>query len=342
MPLTYHTLLTDLFEFRLRDSSLATATVATLSKSINPLRSTASAATAASAATTTLSAASAMSTSTHTSLEFLTKDFSSLKEEIPFLAKNLTSYITFDNLFYYTLACIAFNPIFWNIVARLQYRTKFITKVTRSAKLGCYLLAITIFSLGIYRDSVYHELLKAQPTYQPLLDSFIIKAVAVVSFAVGNIFVITSMWSLGVTGTYLGDYFGILMKERVTGFPFSVNNNPMYNGSTLCFLGTALWYGKPVGLVVTLFVWVMYKIALLFEEPFTAKIYAYHLKLDWSTKWTPPSAHKVAHKAAHISGHKHIKMRPPSANLALFYMSNMSNANCRQKEYLKSRFSIGV
>lgn len=87
-------------------------------------------------------------------------------------------------------------------------------------------------------------------------------------------FVLTSMWALGVTGTYLGDYFGILMKERVTCFPFNVNDNPMYNGSTLCFLGTALWYGKPTGLLVTAFVYIMYKIALLFEEPYTAKIYA--------------------------------------------------------------------
>ena len=81
------------------------------------------------------------------------------------------------------------------------------------------------------------------------------------------------MWALGVTGTYLGDYFGILMKERVTGFPFNFFDNPMYDGSTLCFFGTALYYGKPTGLLVSLFVYNMYKFALFFEEPFTAKIY---------------------------------------------------------------------
>lgn len=41
-----------------------------------------------------------------------------------------------------------------------------------------------------------------------------------------------------------------------------------------------LWYGKPTGILVTLFVFIMYKIALLFEEPFTAKIYANRQKLD--------------------------------------------------------------
>ncbi|GMG14015.1 unnamed protein product [[Candida] boidinii] len=79
---------------------------------------------------------------------------------------------------------------------------------------------------------------------------------------------------LGVTGTYLGDYFGILMDERVTGFPFNVTNNPMYNGSTLCFLGTALWFGKPAGIFVAGFVYFLYQVALIFEEPFTGMIYA--------------------------------------------------------------------
>lgn len=82
------------------------------------------------------------------------------------------------------------------------------------------------------------------------------------------------MWALGVTGTYLGDYFGILMDSRVTGFPFNVVDNPMYVGSTLSFLGTAFWYAKPTGLIVSLGVFIMYRIALRFEEPFTAQIYA--------------------------------------------------------------------
>lgn len=90
----------------------------------------------------------------------------------------------------------------------------------------------------------------------------------------GNILVLSSMWALGITGTYLGDYFGILMDEMVTGFPFNVTDAPMYYGSTMSFLGTALWFGKPVGVVLTGLVFVVYKVALSFEDPFTAGIYA--------------------------------------------------------------------
>lgn len=57
----------------------------------------------------------------------------------------------------------------------------------------------------------------------------------------GSVFVLSSMWALGITGTYLGDYFGILMDARVTGFPFNVLENPMYIGSSMNFLGISLW-----------------------------------------------------------------------------------------------------
>lgn len=190
------------------------------------------------------------------------------------LAQNWSEYVVLDSEFKYAIGAVAFNPIFWNIVARLEYNTHLLTKVAGSPYRGCYALAATIFSLGIYRDSVYHAALLNQPTFQPFLDSTLIKSLAIFTFSFGNVLVLSSMWALGVTGTYLGDYFGILMDRRVEGFPFNIDNNPMYNGSTLCFLGTALWYGKPAGVLVTLFVYVMYKIALLFEEPFTAKIYA--------------------------------------------------------------------
>lgn len=32
-----------------------------------------------------------------------------------------------------------------------------------------------------------------------------------------------------------------LYQEKVESFPFNVTANPMYYGSTLSFLGTALW-----------------------------------------------------------------------------------------------------
>ncbi|KAF8867255.1 phospholipid methyltransferas-like protein [Acephala macrosclerotiorum] len=172
------------------------------------------------------------------------------------------------------VASIAFNPIFWNTVARQEYHNKLLTKLAGGNSLrACYGLAVTIFSLGIFRDFLYERALRDQPTH-PLLESAVSTYIAYAFMAAGNILVVSSMWALGVTGTYLGDYFGILMDDIVTGFPFNVTASPMYYGSTMTFLGSALWYGKPAGILLTAEVLIVYLIALKYEDPFTAEIYA--------------------------------------------------------------------
>ncbi|XP_029784770.1 phosphatidylethanolamine N-methyltransferase isoform X4 [Suricata suricatta] len=57
---------------------------------------------------------------------------------------------------------------------------------------------------------------------------------------IGSTFVLSSFFALGFTGTFLGDYFGILMEARVTTFPFNILDNPMYWGSTANYLGWAI------------------------------------------------------------------------------------------------------
>ncbi|KAL2281780.1 hypothetical protein FJTKL_11254 [Diaporthe vaccinii] len=159
-------------------------------------------------------------------------------------------------------AAIAFNPTFWNIVARREYRTRFMTKTFGgNAQRACYALAATIFGLGLCRDFLYERALRHQPPH-PLLDTDAAKYLGYALIAGGNILVVTSTWALGITGTFLGDYFGILMDDMVTGFPFSVCDAPMYYGSTMSFLGTALLYGRPAGILLTAWVLTVYLVAL--------------------------------------------------------------------------------
>ncbi|MCJ1252515.1 Phosphatidyl-N-methylethanolamine N-methyltransferase [Lignoscripta atroalba] len=120
----------------------------------------------------------------------------------------------------------------------------------------------------------YERALRHQPTSPLLLHPLISTYLAYTLILTGNVLVLSSMWALGFTGTYLGDYFGILMDDVVTSFPFNVTDAPMYYGSTLSFLGTALLYGKPAGLLLTAEVLAVYMVALRFEDPFTAEIYA--------------------------------------------------------------------
>jgi phosphatidylethanolamine/phosphatidyl-N-methylethanolamine N-methyltransferase len=114
----------------------------------------------------------------------------------------------------------------------------------------------------VLRDHLYNEALSQQPVHPALQQPLIAYGL----IAAGNVLVLTSMWALGVTGTYLGDYFGILMDERVEGFPFNVTGAPMYWGSTCSFLGVALLRGRPAGLLLTVEVFLMYWFALKFEE----------------------------------------------------------------------------
>jgi phosphatidylethanolamine/phosphatidyl-N-methylethanolamine N-methyltransferase len=136
---------------------------------------------------------------------------------------------------------------------------------------------VVIFSIGIFRDFLYERALRSQPSH-PLLETELSNYIAYGLLACGNILVLSSMWALGIMGTYLGDYFGILMDDMVTGFPFNISDAPMYYGSTMSFLGTAILFGKPAGILLTAEVFIVYLIALRFEDPFTAGIYAKRAK----------------------------------------------------------------
>ncbi|KAK1836685.1 phosphatidyl-N-methylethanolamine N-methyltransferase [Podospora conica] len=170
-------------------------------------------------------------------------------------------------------SAIVFNPTFWNIVARREYRTRFLTRAFGGAQAATYALAVTIFSLGLVRDFLYERALRDQPSH-PLMVGDVPTYAAYALLALGNTLVISSTLRLGITGTFLGDYCGILMDSMVTGFPFNVTSAPMYWGSTMNFLGTALLYGKPAGVLLTCLVYVVYLVAIQYENPFTAGIYA--------------------------------------------------------------------
>ncbi|KAK3994621.1 putative methylene-fatty-acyl-phospholipid synthase [Cladorrhinum sp. PSN332] len=194
---------------------------------------------------------------------------------LPVSFSELLEYVDFNQRsFLISAASIAFNPTFWNIVARKEYRTKFLTKTFGGNRdVACYALAVTIFGLGIIRDFLYERALRDQPSHPALAGENVTYA-AYALLAVGNLLVVASTWQLGIQGTFLGDYFGILKDKMITGFPFNITSAPMYHGSTLSFLGTALLYGKPAGILLTLHVLVVYTIAIQFENPFTAGIYA--------------------------------------------------------------------
>lgn len=177
-----------------------------------------------------------------------------------------------DTKFIYAVASIIAAPLIWNILARLEFYTHILTKLAFGNKYwGCYVLAVYIFSFSLFRDHLILQAVQHQAKWIGLNDN--VALLGYVFMGMGQLFALTSLYKLGVTGTYLGDYFGIYMNERVTSFPFNTVEHPMYYGSTLTFLGTSFVYKSPVGLVLTGVIFIMYLIAIQIEGPFTTYIY---------------------------------------------------------------------
>ncbi|KAJ7982964.1 phospholipid methyltransferase [Mycena polygramma] len=186
--------------------------------------------------------------------------------------QHLSTYVDLSKpSLYVCLVSIAASPLAWNLIGRNEYKHHTLTKLI-GARVACTVLGVTIFLAGLLRDVLYRVALHDQPQYplpyeiQTLLSWFI--------FGSGNFLVAASYYALGFYGTFVGDYFGILQDKRVTSFPFNVLDNPMYVGATLCFVGAALWYERPTGLLVSIYVHLVYRLALHFESPFTDMIYS--------------------------------------------------------------------
>ena len=141
------------------------------------------------------------------------------------------------------------------------------------------------------------------PAFPPLLShSDITQPLGIALIALGQLFVLSSFWKLGLTGTYLGDYFGILMSEPVTSFPFNVLADPMYVGSSICFLGLSFYYNSLQGFVFTLAVYIVYQIAGYFEgqwhgnqiksnQMLTAKQSSWQSRLNWHAEADSCASH---------------------------------------------------
>lgn len=185
------------------------------------------------------------------------------------------------NFFPWAFIFIAIGPFTWNIIARLEYKTRFFSNLPffrGNRVVANYVLAFYILGIGFYRDYCFTRALSTQPRVTELLLEVnnvpLFYYLGALCVAVGQVLVLTSFYKLGFLGTFLGDYFGQLKDAPVTGFPFSeIVSNPMYMGATLTFGGSALMSASASGLVLTLWVYIVYRAALAFEEPFTGHIY---------------------------------------------------------------------
>eukprot|EP00166_Cyanidium_caldarium_P001138 ctg_154.g69 len=154
---------------------------------------------------------------------------------------------------------ITLAPVIWNIFARLEYFFHVISFLCFGKRSGCYVLALWIVSFSLYRDLLVMEAINSQPILKHL-DNIYWEWFGLFLGGIGAVLVVSSFLRLGITGTFLGDYFGIYLDKKVSGFPFSICSNPMYDGSVLLFISKAV-AKSPTGLFLSLWTYVMYRFA---------------------------------------------------------------------------------
>ena len=131
---------------------------------------------------------------------------------VPVLSKDvLLPYETQQHAFARALIVIALCPLIWNILARLEYKTNILSTIFFSKYIGCFALALWIFGFSIYRDALVMDVMRICPKAM-WLDEWRWQTFGMVLGIVGGVMVGSAYLRLGVTGTYLGDYFGILME----------------------------------------------------------------------------------------------------------------------------------
>jgi len=144
--------------------------------------------------------------------------------------------------FFVSVFTILFAVVVWNILGRLEYHFRIFTRLFGSKFRGCYVIALYIFCFSFYRNLAFNWAINDQPKFE-ITNIYLDYFLDFISLSLnigGIVFVFTSSWALGILGTYNGDYFRILMEERITQFPFSILSNPMYVGSTMLFF----WKGN--------------------------------------------------------------------------------------------------
>lgn len=146
-----------------------------------------------------------------------------------------------DPTFALALIATTLPPLVWNTIGPFEYYTRLVSRVVRKPIIGVYLSGSIIAFLSVLRSALFAAAIHEQPKAKEL-DHPVLFAAAGALFVVGVVFFIGAYYQLGISGTYLGDYFGIFRDERITAFPFSALDNPMYDGSSIFHFAEAVLY----------------------------------------------------------------------------------------------------
>ncbi|KAK4508476.1 hypothetical protein PRZ48_002215 [Zasmidium cellare] len=151
-------------------------------------------------------------------------------------------------------------------VPSLELRHKSLVRLMNGDAMRAYILwAGFCFTMAACRDIL-------QPS-SSMLQSPAFTVCASLLWIFGNVLHYYSMYVLGWRYVYHGDCFFGPQKTFISAFPYGSIPSPMYNGKAISYLGSALWTGKPAGLALALWTFLVLNVTGAYEDTITHQMY---------------------------------------------------------------------
>ncbi|KAF9975028.1 hypothetical protein BGZ73_001435 [Actinomortierella ambigua] len=161
----------------------------------------------------------------------------------------------------------------YNLTARLEHNTRVFTKVL--GKNAIYFYAVYLLLSAYIRDQIIHKAVLFDIGSFVLFPEQVATYLGAVTFVLGFLLNLWTLKALGIKGMYNGDSFGHLMDAPVVDGPYTYFQDPQYVGTTMAMLGTAIYYQSLAGYVLTIDMYIVFWISVLFfEGPHMNRIYA--------------------------------------------------------------------
>jgi methylene-fatty-acyl-phospholipid synthase len=184
--------------------------------------------------------------------------------------------ISFDKNVQQVLLYSGFSLIVWGILPHLQHKHKLISSLFSGNKeISADFLAFILIHIGTFRNYAFFEALLSNKRFDYGEYNIISTIFGVIFLCIGSLFWLTSLWKLGLRGSYFGDHFGFILKKKIESFPFNILENPQYNGSKLFLLGQSIIMRSLIGVILTLFISFLYSfVFFVFEKKNMNTIYS--------------------------------------------------------------------
>ncbi len=168
-----------------------------------------------------------------------------------------------------SIASIAWAPIAWNVIPRLEFRHRILSRfVGGNRSIAHYLFAAYILAFSSFREHLFFSAINCTEKWN--VPSNVLNNLNALGSALlvgGTVLSASGFYQLRVRFTYMGEYFGFRMPQLVTSFPFNVFPDPMYSGSALMHFGYSFRAASPTGFFLACATGLSYwTAAKIFEE----------------------------------------------------------------------------